>query len=65
MKNGTQIPRTEWAARYATEALRCGSSKSLKEVVAVGLSRWRTARLQRPEDVAFRESQYRDKSVRD
>ena len=45
--------RPEWAARYAAELLKRGSTESLKELVARGLQLWVAAGHQRPEAAAM------------
>lgn len=48
-----EIPRPEWATRYAAELVRRGAPHSLKELVAEGLRLWLTAGRQSPEHVAL------------
>ena len=46
-------PRPAWAARYAAELLRRGSTESLRELVARGLQLWVTAGHGCPEAAAM------------
>ena len=48
-----EIPRPEWAARYASELLRRGSCDSFEDLVKAGLRLWLTAGRQVPESVAL------------
>ena len=48
-----EIPRPKWAARYAAELQRRGSSDSLEDLFQTGLRLWLTAGRQVPESVAL------------